>query len=187
MLLLVLCGTFLATPIFLLLLVHHVQCLHFAHPGIDHGIDLSLAAGKVTGNVCYQVQPFLLAVHIERDTRCQHTNGGTNGCHHRHCELRTYSINRILHTLRHLWQTVEVEAFIFLHDLFQTISASCVNALVHAITSHLEEHILQPLGHLRTLFRQGGVDALHLLCLREPVVAGNNGVHQFAVEAADVT
>ena len=64
LLLLVFGSTFLGAPLVLLLLIHEVLRLHLTHPGTHHGVDASLAAGKVTGYVADKVQPLLLAVHV---------------------------------------------------------------------------------------------------------------------------
>ena len=83
--LLILGRAFLGAPLVLLHLVHLVQRLHLAHPGIHHGVDVALPAGKVSGNVGNQIQSFLLTMHIERYPRCQRPDGGTDGGHDGHC------------------------------------------------------------------------------------------------------
>ena len=184
--LLVLGGTLLAAPVFFLLLIHHVECPHLRQPGINHGVDRTLARGKVTSDIADEVESLLLTVHVELYACCQHSDSRTDSRHHRHRQHRTYGLNRFTDTLRHLGQTVVVETLILLYGLFQTLSASRINTFVHAVTSHLEEHVFQSLGHLCTLLCQSRVDTLHLLRLRETVVTRDDGIHQFAVETTDV-
>ena len=103
--LLVLCRVLLGTPFFLLHHVHIIQRRHLTHPGLNHGIYRTLPAGKLSSDIGNQIQVLLLTMNVEHHTRCQHPDTRTDSCHHRHRQLRSHSVDRLLHALRHLEST----------------------------------------------------------------------------------
>ena len=100
LLLLVLRRQLPRSPLVLLMLVHHVQGLHLAHPGVDDGVYLPFAAGEVARDIGDEVQPALLPVHIELHARRQRPDAGADGRHRRHRQLRSDRLDRVLHALR---------------------------------------------------------------------------------------
>ena len=165
LILLVFCRAFLGTPLVLLYQIHPVLGHDLAHPCLHHGVDTTLAAGKVAGDVADQVQRVLRAVDIQLHPGGQCPDGRTDGRHHRHRQRGSDGLDRIPDALRHLGQTVVVEAVILLHGLVQSLVFVGIDGrlIVQPVAPHLEEHILQPLGHLGAFLRQRRVDAFHLL------------------------
>ena len=192
--LLVLSCTLLGSPFVLLLLIHFVHLFHFRSPCINHGVDTSLTGCEITGNVRDEVQRVHLTVHSHLYSCSQHSDGWTDGGNHWHCQGWSYGIDRITHTLRHLRQSIEIEHFVLGISLVQRIhqslafciSSSIRSTLFQLFLSQSGKHIFQSLRHLRNLLIQRRVDASHLLLLRETIVAGDDLIHQAAVEATDV-
>ena len=191
LLLLVLGGSFLAAPLVLLHLVHHVLRPHLARPGIDYGVDLTLAAGEVAGDVADEVEPLLLAVYVEPHTRCQHADSRTDGGHHRHRQGRTDGLDRVAHTLRHpLTGQLRTDGgqllivhfpFPIVHFPFYIFHFTL--SLVHFKRA---ERVAQADGESVELRTQGTPDLRPLLFYRESVVAGDHLVEPLEATAADV-
>ena len=99
--------------------IHYYGALPLRQPGINHGVDRTLARGKVTSDIADEVESLLLTVHVELYACCQHTDSRTDSRHHRHRQHRSYGLNRFTDTLRHLGQTVVVETLILLYYLVQ--------------------------------------------------------------------
>ena len=100
--LLVLSRPLLGSPLVFLHLIHLVERLYLAHPRLNHGVDVTLAAGKVACNIADEVEPLFAAVNIEHHARCQCPDARADGRNYRHGQLRPHGIDGLLHALRQL-------------------------------------------------------------------------------------
>ena len=188
LLLLVLRSTLLGTPLVLLLLIHPVHRLHLSRPSLHHRVDAALARGKVAGDVGYKVQRVHLSMHVHSHPRRQHTYHRADGGQHGQRQSRTHSVNGVLHALRHSWQRLVIEEVVLSQRLVYAVRLALFRtAARHALLTYGNEHVLQPLRHLRALLAQRIVNTGQLLRLREAVIARNNPIEQPTVEAADMT
>ena len=188
LLLLVLRSSLLGTPLVLLLLIHPVHRLHLSRPSLHHGVDAALARGKVAGDVGYKVQRVHLAMHVHSHPSRQHTYHGADGGQHGQRQSRTHSIDGVLHALRHTWQRLVIEEVVLSQRLVYAVRLALLRtAARHALLTYGDEHVLQPLRHLRALLAQRIVNTGQLLRLSEAVIARNNPIEQPTVEPADMT
>ena len=186
LLLLVLGRPLALSPLVLLLLIHLVHGLHLGGPCVDHGVDASLARGKVARDVGDEVQAALLAVNVDPHARCQHADDGCHGGQHGEGQGRAHGIDRIFHAHGERGQLFIIEQVVLRQRLVEPVHAVAALGLPHALLSHGQQHVLQALRHLRALLGQGAVYARQLLGLGKAVVAGDDAVQHLAVEAADV-
>ena len=107
----------LGTPLVFLILIHLIDSLHLAHPGIHQRVDRPLAAGWVSGDIGNEVEPLLLAMNIEHHACRQSPDTRTDGCYHRHRQRLSSSFDGVSHAQRHPRQSRQFRLLIQFDEL----------------------------------------------------------------------
>ena len=178
--------TFAQLQILLLL----AECLvvladELAHPEEVQRIELALVGCRLAHDVGGEVEVAHLAVHVQTDTRCQRAYHGPDADEGGHVHGAGQTLQRVAHAHGEgsRGDAVDVVLLVALLSLVKCLHEAQV---VGILRLDAQQHLMQARRHAGNLFLQGAVDALHLLLLREAVVAGYHLVQQLTREAADV-